>query len=367
LNKKYPAILAFILLALTFFVYCPKANAAVAENSWVNTTTAPIPPEGAEVVNGNIYVFTKECTFLYDLKADVWTQKPTMPNPASGFATAAVGNKIYIIGGYNPSDVEIGLNQVYDTVTDTWEMKSPMPTARQQMHANVVNGIIFVIGGRNGGMYSTVYVNEAYDPATDTWTTERPIPIAVVEYASAVIDNKIYVIGGQAEFNPTLDIGNNQIYDVNYNSWSEGAPITVDSWKVTAGATTGQNAPKAIYVMGGEGGFINPQTNNFAYFPENNSWIEAAALPFARMDNPIVNVNDKLYAVGGCTGWMEWTHSIDEYTPLGYTTPKVQSQTQEPQTIAIIAGVAIAASVVAATGITVYHFKHATIKTPQST
>ena len=42
--------------------------------------------------------------------------------------------------------------------------------------------------------------------------------------------------------------------------------------KRDAGATTGEFAPKKIYVFGGMAGFAEPLNNNFVYDAENDSW-----------------------------------------------------------------------------------------------
>jgi hypothetical protein len=239
-----------------------------------------------------------------------------MPIPIQSFAIAAYKNKIYCMNGKN---------EVYDTETDTWENKTPMPTPRSNIQANVVKGKIYLIGGETNGT-----LNEVYDPETDTWTTKAPMPNASYGYASAVVDNKIYII----------DSNLNQVYDTETDTWSQGAPSPSGFWLGAAGATTGLNAPKLIYVLC-EHLNIGGQPPYFVrvYDPEKDAWTFGADIPTHRYLFGVAVVNDMLYAIGGFTS--SWSDDFlfniaygpiitpcainEQYTPFGYSTvpPKI--------------------------------------------
>jgi len=189
-----------------------------------------------------------------DVAEDSWTSKAPMHVARFGLGVAVVNGKIYAIGGSTRSGGGgtrngelpvtggvVGTNEVYDPATDTWETKAPMPTPRFGQ-ANVVNGKIYVIGGD-----SSWTLNEVYDPATDTWETKAPVPTGAIGFVSVVVDDKIYVFGA---FSESGDSMRNQIYDPETDSWSEGTPSPSGVTYGAAGATTGVNAPKRIYVLG---------------------------------------------------------------------------------------------------------------------
>ena len=203
-------------------------------------------------------------------------------------------------------------------MTDTWETKASMSTNRSQMQANVVNGKIYLTGGRTGGAYSTVNVTEVYDPETDSWTTKASIPYPVVSCQSAVIDGKIYIIGGQDEFASPMNLDKTQIYDTVSNTWSLGAPLPAILTQGAAAATTGIMAPRRIYVMGGEGGFVEPLNQNYAYDPQADVWSIGAPLPTARYGPAIAVVDDLIYLIGGGGGWGIGITAVERYTPFGY-------------------------------------------------
>jgi N-acetylneuraminic acid mutarotase len=137
-----------------------------------------------------------------------------MPTRRGSPVAAAVGDKIYVIGGAAPNLGQTLLHpqrphhsvdtvEEYDPVTDSWRTRAPMPTARNHAVAGVVNGKIYVIGGRVGTAFitagsSNVDVVEEYDPAKDEWGPPRAkMPTARSAMAAGVYEGRIYVCGGE--------------------------------------------------------------------------------------------------------------------------------------------------------------------------
>jgi hypothetical protein len=335
-----PLLVSTLIVAHDELVFSANASAEATENSWASK--APMQQArsslGVAVVNGKIYsiggsiesgyqinlrlvVGTNE---KYDPESDIWTNKTSMLTPRRGFAIAVYQNKIYCIGGYSTSG-RTQVNEVYNSETDTWETKTPLPTPRQGVAANVVNGKIYLAGGsvpdsNSSSGFSDSSLNEVYDPSTDSWTTRAPMPTAANGYASAVVDNKIYFIGGRAN-------NIHQIYNTETDMWSYGAssPSVIFGWSGggAAAATTGQRAPKRIYVMSAV------STSNQVYDPKTDSWTLGAEMLTERQYLGVAVVNDVLYAIGGLTyhfslpddtaGVSVMQYSVNErYTPFGY-------------------------------------------------
>jgi N-acetylneuraminic acid mutarotase len=336
-------LFSFVLTALLVTLSLSTLQVSLSENGatddfWVSKTALPLHSGGIVGVNGKIYsiagsgdyvntIYVNNAVLEYDPALDAWTAKKPMPTERSRFATAVYQNKIYVIG--EPD----GMNQVYDPATDTWETKTPMPTPRTQLEANVVNGKIYLIGGRTGGQYSTVALNEVYDPETDLWTTKAPMPYPVVQYASAVVDDIIYIIGGQDEFSSPMNLDLVQIYDSESDIWSFGTPMPTVVWQAAAGATSGELAPKRIYVIGGLPDKTLYGTNiNQVYNPENDSLTTGASMPTSRFQLHVAVVNDKLYAMGGSPYFnLEGigSNENEEYMPIGYGT--IPQQSPQPE------------------------------------
>ncbi|MGB9853463.1 MAG: Kelch repeat-containing protein [Candidatus Bathyarchaeales archaeon] len=242
-----------------------------------------------------------------------------MPTPRIYFGIAALGNKIYTIGG-DSGNWEVGeritnVVEVYDPLTDTWETKSSMPTKRKGLSASVVNGKIYVIGGRVGEpTYNPLPLTEVYDPETDTWTTAAPIPVPVSYHASVVLDGKIYILGGSTKTEVSISL--NQIYDPKTDSWSNGTSLLEGVDAAAAGATTGLLATKRIYVIGGKQN-LDAVNLNQVYDPETDSWTFGTPMPTARYGLGVAVVNDMLYAIGGMQDWFR-APANERYTPMGY-------------------------------------------------
>jgi hypothetical protein len=258
---------------------------------------------------------------VYDPLTNMWEIKASMPTPRGPCATAVYQNKIYCMGGstYGVSGwVSVsGVNEVYDPATDVWETKAAMPTAKSA-DAVVVNSKIYLIGG---GPNNTL--NQVYDPTTDSWDIKAPMPTEA-HGASVVVDNKIYVIGGSYSGDQYYTL--NQIYDPETDKWIQGASPPAGGVKSgTAVSTTGEFAPKRIYIL---------DKRLRVYDPKTDSWTFGANKTIDRLNLGVAVVSDKIYAIGGNTySYPDPMHSIGEdpiittyatneqYTPFGYGTP----------------------------------------------
>jgi len=357
---------------------------SMIENSWA--TKAPMHTTrahaGVATVKGIIYAIggsqtlnysnhffsvTLNTTEAYDPATDIWTEKTSIPTSRTRFGTAVYQNKIYCIGGLilskNGTRTTLtGINEVYDPSTDTWETKTSMPTARDGFMANTVDGKIYLIGGwyqletTYGNVGNTAQV-DVYDPSTDTWTTGKSMPKAVAIYASAVVDNKIYVISGMAGSSAITNL--TQIYDPKLDSWSLGAPIPMGVKDAGAGAITGANLLKAIYVVGGSnaGAPLNGQITNQVYSVETDSWSMAEPMPMDKAGLSATVMNNTLFVIGG-------GHNIftpDSTTNMQYIPLSGFRSEPFPTTLLFVASVGIA---MLAIGLFVYIKKSHRDKSP---
>jgi N-acetylneuraminic acid mutarotase len=325
---KHFAMSLFTLLLFSSFCIISVGLGHAAGDSWVQK--APMPTArsslGAAVVNGRIYAIGGYSTnYLstneeYDPATNTWTTKQPMPTPRSNFGIAVYQNKIFVIGGASGnSQIEVitDTNEMYDPATDTWTQKTKMPLAGEQLQANVLNDKIYL----TGGLVSND--TQLYDPATDTWASAPPIPNQVYFYASAVANNKIYVLGGSGVTSPNL----NQIYNPQTSTWSNGQTIPSPISSEAAAATTGEYAPKRIYVIGGRINYSQTASNiNQVYDPTTDQWTIGSEMPTARFNLAIAVVNDTLYALGGVSNT---SHSAIPYANNEQYTPPSPISSQE--------------------------------------
>jgi N-acetylneuraminic acid mutarotase len=347
MSKSVVLLLVFFLTASCLILVKPAFSSSVAaENSWTQKAPMQVARSGlgVGVVNGRIYAiggYNAESGVLgineeYDPETETWTFKRPMPTPRELFAVAVYQNKIYCIGGTPDYSHYSNVNEVYDPATDTWETKTPMPTARLGLQANVVNGKIYLTGGLPKNL------NEVYDPANNTWETKAPLPTPT-GFVSAVIDNKIYVVGTYSNLSGYIPI--TQIYDPYTNAWSTGVPppSTVSGGGLAAAAvTSGEIAPKRMYVFGGLHQTNFPEYFVQIYDPENDTWTFGVDPPTIRDRVAVAVLNDMLYVIGGTAlVWSNaWSDPVttyyatnEQYTPLGYGTVPPTINVASPENV----------------------------------
>ncbi|MCW3996276.1 MAG: hypothetical protein NWE98_09065 [Candidatus Bathyarchaeota archaeon] len=337
------------LLIVTVFLstlFSISALASANGDIWTTKKSMPTARGYLEVasINDRIYAIGGSgpvgINEEYDPDTDTWIERTSMPDPHQSFAIAVCQGKIYCIGGMSTGfSGASDANKVYDPVTDSWETKASMPTARYGLQAQVVNNKIYLIGGRtllgyNEG-YEELNVTEVYDPASDTWSTGAPMPDKA-GYVSAMIDDKIFVIGSKT-----------QIYDPKTDTWSIGASPTekivlgANGESATAAATTGEVAPKRIYVYDG--------SSLQVYDPQIDSWTSGTPPPTSRQYLGIAVVNDLLYFIGGFNytspGIYTDYATNEQYTPIGYGTLPESTSSQNTDAFPILPIAAVSLSV----------------------
>lgn len=121
-----------------------------------------------------------------------------MPDARDHGVGAALGGKLYVIGGRSGSlSAHVTRVDVYDPVARTWSLARPMPTSRAGMAAAVVRDRIVVAGGEGHTNDSGVFdATEAYDPRTDTWTTLPPMRSPKHGTGAGSVDGTFLVPGG---------------------------------------------------------------------------------------------------------------------------------------------------------------------------
>ena len=79
------------------------------------------------------------------------------------------------------------------TLLGTWTQKAPMPAVRGEVAAAAVGDKLFALGGGVAG--KAVARNEEYDPASDRWRERAPLLQPRDHLGVAGHDGKIYTFG----------------------------------------------------------------------------------------------------------------------------------------------------------------------------
>lgn len=188
-----------------------------ATDTWETKASMPTPRDRmvANVVDGKIYVIGggEASTYpvyvcsskneVYDPETDTWTEKTPLPTPVLGAASAAVDDKIYILGGQ--AGLFLGgwhdFNQVYDVKNDTWSTAAPVPVGFDRAAAGATTGIlapkrIYVFGGFTEASYTPRNLTQVYNPENNVWSSGTEMPTPHANFGVAVVNDELYVISG---------------------------------------------------------------------------------------------------------------------------------------------------------------------------
>jgi N-acetylneuraminic acid mutarotase len=131
-----------------------------------------------------------------------------MPSERTEVAGAALGGRIYVIGGLVPGGVT-GAVEEYDPAANTWRARVSLPIAVHHAAAAAVGGRLYVIGGFDARWTPLAAVFE-YDPAQDRWRPRAPLPTPRGALVAAVVDGRIIAVGGVG---PGGDVTAVELYD----------------------------------------------------------------------------------------------------------------------------------------------------------
>ena len=96
-----------------------------------------------------------------------------------------MGGKIYVTGGRNQDESSVNSAYVYDPQANAWTQLASMGNARQDHASAAVGGKLYVFGGfDNGERLSTA---EVYDPASDSWAQVTNLTSARSYFVAAAL------------------------------------------------------------------------------------------------------------------------------------------------------------------------------------
>ena len=232
----------------------PKSYPVSTIIAWARKADMPAVMGGTPVaVNGKIYVFggwDSDLVYEYDPLSNAWTQKASMPQARGGTVALYYDGKIYIAGGNPTPNGSLRLD-VYDPETDSWQSEAPMPHdlwGGWGVAGGTVGDKLYVIGGYNWPKHEEDYCRE-YDIATNSWSLKTPMPTAVEWMNAAVYNDKIYVVAGQYGTGTHTLLDYIQVYDPSDDSWDIISGLSI--YLQGSGVIAYNNK---LYIFGGNAG-----------------------------------------------------------------------------------------------------------------
>ena len=240
---------------------------------------------------------------------NAWSALPALPTAVSRSAAAAVGDRLYVIGGESAGGTLQGRVQVYEPGSG-WSQGAVMPTPLTNACAAEIDGVIYVLGST---AVAGTDLLQAYDIAGDSWSTLTgdPMPAPQIAAVCGAHGGLLYVFGGT-----------NALGSVFANSaWSfdpqqpEGARWTVLDPAPVAAAFGGVASFDDRLIWAGMRNAVTDLATVVAYVP-GSGWVTYPALTTARGGAGVWRRGTRLLVGGG--GWTSFLTSVESYdTALG--------------------------------------------------
>lgn len=228
---------------------------------------------------------------LYDPATDRWRSGPALPLLLHHAGTAALGDRLYVVGGYSSRR---GLGQPVATVLslgpgeDRWREEPSLSAPRAALGVVAVGDRLVAVGGMPvEGLRRT----EVLTPGAGGWRPGPDLLEAREHLALAASGGRVYAIGGR--------VGSLESNVRSVESWD---PSTPGGWRPepmlndSRGGTAASEVGGRPCVAGGEepAGTIASVECLGA-----DRWERVATLRTARHGLAVVGVGNRLHAIGG--------------------------------------------------------------------
>ena len=193
-----------------------------------------------------------------------------MPIPLSNTGSAAIGSKIFVVGGYDSSSFIVSSSlQIFDTVTKTWTSGAALPEPLLQTSVVSIGDKLYVFGGMNA-FFSAVNTTYIYDSVGNTWTTGAS-KVSAAAYATATVapgSHKITVSGGFSCSFFGCEQNAVEIYDT-----------TTDSWTSSINLNHPRAGAAGAYFNGKDHVLFGAPLNSSGEYFTGSEWIDAISGP----------------------------------------------------------------------------------------
>jgi N-acetylneuraminic acid mutarotase len=238
-----------------------------------------------------------------------WTRRNGIDAPIGRIESedVQIGDKLYIMGGFT-EDYKNVTNRMYvfDLTNETWTRLADLPETQTHQGVCTDGRFIYVIGGQVGTPYNSAIGRRStthsykYDTQTDTWSSFIEAPAVRLQPACQLIGSKIYLIGGAGD-NQIDPVSDNFVLDLSDPDphWVKKAPMPVAQDHPSSVQLDGR-----IYVVGGEHDHRVWHAEHdylFVYDPATDKWKRLANVPIqaSHFEGSTFVYQGQIFALGG--------------------------------------------------------------------
>src|SRR5215212_4098584 len=162
-----------------------------------------------------------------------WRRLAPAPSERTEVAAAAVGRRIWVLGGYATDGKTLATAEIYDTATDTWSRGPDLPVAVNHAMAATLEGVLYVAGGNDGRRPS----DQVARLDGDRWRRLASLPRGRQAGGLVALDGRLYLVGGVVEGGLASDT---QVYDPAADRWSPAPGLPTRREHLGAAAAGGR-------------------------------------------------------------------------------------------------------------------------------
>jgi Kelch motif len=295
----WASIMALLPAACTGEEAAPTASPLGEEVEWEQL--APIPTPRTEVtaaaLGDSIYVIggfdaagrTVPTVEVYDIEADTWTRGPDLPVAVNHAMSAVAEGTVYVVGGYlgplsDPTGRTFALGQ------GGWEELPPMPEPRAAAGAAAVGPEIFVPGGV--GPTGLADSTPVLDIETRRWRTEPGLVVPREHLGVASFGGHVYAVGGRTGGIGT-NLGEAEAFDPATGNWRPLPPMPTPRGGLAAAATSSG----LVVAPGGEADSTFAEVE--AFDVEEGRWVVLPPMPTSRHGLGVATVGTTVHVIAG--------------------------------------------------------------------
>ena len=228
---------------------------------------------------------------VYDIATDSWSTGPDLPLALNHAMSARIGGIVYVLGGYAGPGLDKPSDRVFALIEGVWVEGPPMPEVRAAGGAAGIGGNLYVAGGVGpDGLSDSTMV---FDPATQMWSTIEGVPTQRQHLGVARYRGRLYVVGGRHG-----GLGGNlaaaERYATKKAKWSAMPDLPTARGGLAAAATTNG----FIVAPGGEEHGATFEEVE-AFDVEGKKWRTLPPLPTPRHGLGVVAVGTVVYVIAG--------------------------------------------------------------------
>jgi N-acetylneuraminic acid mutarotase len=218
-----------------------------------------------------------------------WRRLARAPSQRTEVTAAAVGTKIYVVGGFLADRTTVATLEIFDTASGQWSRGPELPVAVNHAMATTAAGTVYVFGGYLADGSASA---AAFRLVGGAWQRVADLPEGRGAGTAVALDGTVYVAGGIDSQGRLA--GRMLVYDTARNRWS-AAPGPPTPREHLGGAGFGGR----VYTVGGRTDAGNLSAFE-AYDPGTRRWTRLPGLPTPRGGlAAAVTCSGQVTAVGG--------------------------------------------------------------------